>query len=765
MAIIKEYRHLCLAVLLTATMSATGAKTVKTVNPWVDNTNTAKLFIDAVELTPDSTTVTLHTYSYLGSNINIQPGVKLVHDGKNYPLRSAKGIDLGKRIDIPALGDSIFTLSFEPLPMKTKTFDFVEGDEDNYFKLWGVHTDKSFDSQTPIENLKELPQQKWEKGTAVLKGKIVNYHPSEDNTLVNVYPRSAIGHRIDKNIGVGPVNPDGSFEVELPLFQSYQPCFFTAPGFYGLIYLSPDKESYVTIDQSLRNSSGFNGKDGSVIFAGANDELNNQLALNIGHDMVWDSFFNNVSREKKYSSAAEYKADVTGHTERRKEKIKRLPFTPLMKQLMEVNIENDMALALLDRMTSRSLEDNESTYYNFLTNVDIDDPMLMWGSSYDSFISYLYDPFPDNLRIRTTNISPDYYTYLIDNCIVKGNDAELARSLANNNIDRLPKEIVDEYAQVAIGRVIHYRDSLDLQGPERTRSEQLIDLLKSGELKKYNDVKSHYLNWLFNTINSGHQFSLQEAADIPYENDIITEISKFREDNDSIINAFTEKYEPYYYEWNFEKDIDTGIENLEKRYGKKSEIINQLFASNAYINHIDRRNILTEGYIANCRKRMSDMFFEYVMDQNSAMAKVLEGAKSNILEMNPENSGDQVLKDLAEKFKGKVIYIDLWGTWCSPCLNAITEIQPVKKDYADDVAFVYLADETSPQKAWEDKIKSIDGEHMRLSQAQAQDIKSKFALSGYPSYIVIGKDGSVTYSGFIHGLDNVRKILDEAIAK
>ena len=765
MGVTKTYRNLWMVSLMSIVMSVSGAKTVKTVNPWVDNTNTAKLFIDAVELTPDSTTVTLHTYSYLGSNINIQPGVKLVHDGKNYPLRSAKGIDLGKRIDIPALGDSIFTLSFEPLPMKTKTFDFVEGDEDNYFKLWGVHTDKSFDSQTPIENLKELPQQKWEKGTTVLKGNIVNYQPSEDSSQVKVYPRSAIGNRIDKNIGVAHVNADGSFEIELPLFQSYQPCFFTAPGFYGLIYLSPGKESYVTIDQSHRNSSGFNGKDGSVVFAGANDELNNQLALNIGHDMVWDSFFNNVSREKIYNSAFEYKADVMSQTASRKEKIKRLPFTPLMKQLMEITIENDKALALLDRMAIRSLEDNDSTYYDFLRNMDIGDPKLMWGSSYDSFINYLYDPFSDYLRIRTTNISPDYYKYLIDNNIVNGNDAELAHSLDNNNIDRLPKEIVDLYAQAAMGRVMHYRDSLDLQGAERAKTEELISLLKSGELEKYNDVKSHYISWIYNLSEEGYPLLIQYAWDIPFENDIVAGIFNFREDNDSIIKAFHSKYEDRYLEWNFEKDIDKGIENFEKRYGNKSEIISQLFASNAYIKHIDRRNILSDGYIANCRRRLPDMFYDYVMDQNSAMAKVLESAKSNILEMNPENSGDQVLKDLAEKFKGKVIYIDIWGTWCSPCLSAITEIQPVKKDYAENVAFVYLADETSPQKAWEEKIKSIEGEHMRLSQSQAQDIKSKFALSGYPSYIVIGKDGSIAYSGFIHGLDKAKKILDEAIAK
>ncbi len=124
-----------------------------------------------------------------------------------------------------------------------------------------------------------------------------------------------------------------------------------------------------------------------------------------------------------------------------------------------------------------------------------------------------------------------------------------------------------------------------------------------------------------------------------------------------------------------------------------------------------------------------------------------------------------MLKDIAEKFKGKVIYIDIWGTWCSPCLSAINEIQPIKKDYSENVAFVYLADETSPKNTWEEKIKSIEGEHMRLSQSQAQDLKNKFALRGYPSYIVIGKDGSIVFSGSLHGLHNIKKLFDEEIAK
>lgn len=759
------YRHLCLGLLLSAGLSAMSAKVVRMENPLVDKTNTAKLFIDAVELNPDSTTVTFHTYCYLGSKINIQPSAKLTCGSKHYPLRSAEGIEFGKQIKVPLLGDTIFTVSFDPLPMKTKSFDFIEGDGDNFFRLEGIHTDKTCDSQTPLESVNELPSQKWEKGTTVLKGKILNYQPSEEESLVRVYPRSALGQQLNKNIGVAPVNADGSFEVELPLFQSYQPCFFTAPGFYGLIYLSPDKESNVTIDQSQRWSRGHQGKDGSVVFTGANEELNNQLALNIGHDMEWDAFTNNWQGKKNYTSASEYKEDILRHAANRKNKIKKLPFTPAMKQLMNLEIEGNKNIDLMNRFTTQNFDDLDSSYYDFCKSIDVENPMLMWDSSFDSFIHYLYNPLSDNLRISYAHISPKYYEYLIENNIARDADADLARNLMKYNIDRISKDVVDEFAQVTVGRVVHYRDSLNLQGEERVKTDTLVSLLKSGELEKYNDVRSHYLNWLYYIKDNGHQFSFREAVDIPFNNESLDEINKFQEDNDSVISAFLTKYEDCFQEWDLGNRIDIAIENFKKLFGKESSIINQLFASNAYINYINDRNTLSERSIVNCRKRLPDIMFEYVMDQDKVMAKTLEKAKSNIFETNPENSGDMVLKEIAEKFNGKVIYIDIWGTWCGACLSAINEIQPIKKDYSDNVAFVYLADETSPVKAWEEKIKSIEGEHIRLSQIQAQDIKSKFALSGYPSYIVIGKDGSVVYSGFLHGLENITKILDEEIAK
>src|SRR5699024_9148492 len=40
-------------------------------------------------------------------------------------------------------------------------------------------------------------------------------------------------------------------------------------------------------------------------------------------------------------------------------------------------------------------------------------------------------------------------------------------------------------------------------------------------------------------------------------------------------------------------------------------------------------------------------------------------------------------------FKGKVVMIDLWETWCAPCIESFTTLQKLQEEYSDD--FVMLA--------------------------------------------------------------------------
>ena len=55
------------------------------------------------------------------------------------------------------------------------------------------------------------------------------------------------------------------------------------------------------------------------------------------------------------------------------------------------------------------------------------------------------------------------------------------------------------------------------------------------------------------------------------------------------------------------------------------------------------------------------------------------------------NSGEALLADISIYFAGIVIYLDIWATWCSPCLHEMRNGKTTKEYYKNkDVVFVYL---------------------------------------------------------------------------
>ncbi|MGY4383581.1 thiol-disulfide isomerase/thioredoxin [Pedobacter sp. UYP24] len=167
------------------------------------------------------------------------------------------------------------------------------------------------------------------------------------------------------------------------------------------------------------------------------------------------------------------------------------------------------------------------------------------------------------------------------------------------------------------------------------------------------------------------------------------------------------------------------------------------------------KDTLSAAQFADLKSKVKNKFLlEDVVHLNERIKASIRSVKTQTgytYNESPTNTpGDSLFVKLMDKFKGKVVFIDFWATWCVPCMNSIKEMAPLKEELAQnkDIVFLYITNPSSPEKAYHTVMPGIKGEHYRVTNDQYNLLTKQFQITGIPHYALVNKRGGVVDGHF-----------------
>ncbi|HSV76675.1 MAG TPA: TlpA disulfide reductase family protein [Bacteroidales bacterium] len=96
-------------------------------------------------------------------------------------------------------------------------------------------------------------------------------------------------------------------------------------------------------------------------------------------------------------------------------------------------------------------------------------------------------------------------------------------------------------------------------------------------------------------------------------------------------------------------------------------------------------------------------------------------------------------------FKGKVVYLKFWASWCGPCMRQVPPAAELKKRLADqeDLVFLYVSIDTD-NNAWRSTVEhhGITGTHL-VTPGRERGAPDLYQVKWIPTFYIIGRDGNI----------------------
>jgi len=225
----------------------------------------------------------------------------------------------------------------------------------------------------------------------------------------------------------------------------------------------------------------------------------------------------------------------------------------------------------------------------------------------------------------------------------------------------------------------------------------------------------------------------------------LNEMSKHSEEETKAMTALSNRYSPEFLQ------VRENRTEIAYYLGLKDPALRDIGATIALykqldFNHIDHLGPAIEDY----KKGVQNTYLKnkFLADYKTAMDKLHQSKMPELAVLQSANDlkGPELLNKLLEKYRGKVVYVDAWATWCGPCIAGMDASQKLREKLkGKDVVFVYLCIDSPNETGWKNIIaaKNMEGENYFLDKSQSAILGKTLNISAIPQYALVDQQGKI----------------------
>tara|TARA_B100000530_G_scaffold132194_1_gene82428 strand:- start:200 stop:1504 length:1305 start_codon:yes stop_codon:yes gene_type:complete len=394
------------------------------------------------------------------------------------------------------------------------------------------------------------------------------------------------------------------------------------------------------------------------------------------------------------------------------------------------------------------LKDDEQCHYLFLTNealleVELQQDNIVFfdgeNANFSSFLNDFYNLYSNQMNLLSSEklLSDEFeiklYKLINEDIFNFYKNHQFSNSMTSFQKEYFKDLLTFKYLNRISNYLIHQnRDTL--QG-----------------LPFYTDVNINLLNWdmLIDNMNNDMYYELDIYQNYIFNSLILFALNKYKYIEKSTFHKFNNYLFSFVLEHLPHQLIIPFFRNYLVKYSK--------FLDNIILKSVE--NFLKN---TNISKSEMNILLAYVKLNDNTLDKKSEKKINHQFYLEDINGHSASLND----FVGKVLYVDLWASWCGPCRSQFPYAQQLKsklsKRQLKKIKFIYISIDNDYDK-WKASVDqlSIGGFHFISPANKENSAGQYFSVSSIPRYIIINQEGIVVQENAKRPSDD--SLLDDLI--